>query len=695
MNSNLDKINYPESRRMDLVENIHGVTVSDPYRWLEDANSAETKAWIEAQNKVTFDFLGKITEREIIRKRLTQLWNYERYSIPFSQGKRYFWTKNDGLLAQSILYVADSLRAAPKVLLDPNLFSKDGTVALNTFSISDDGKWLAYAISSGGSDWTEWKVRSVETGKDLADHLQWAKFSGAGWDHESKGFYYSRYDAPQPGEALQGSNTFQKVYYHKLGTNQDKDVLIYERKDQPNWGFGAGVTEDGRYLTLGIWQGSTSNNQFFYRDLHSNKTAFVELLNKLDAQYAFLGNVGTQFYFAADKDAPKRRVICIDIQNPSPENWKVIIPESTMKLESASIVGKWILCEYLQDAKSLVTVFDLSGKKIRDVELPGLGATTGFGGRMDQSETFYEYTSFNHPRTIFRYDLLSGKSTLFKKPNIPFDPNLFETKQVFFKSKDGTRVPMFVSYKKGLKLDGSNPTILYGYGGFNSSLTPWFSITVQTWMEMGGVYAAACIRGGGEYGKEWHDGGRLKNKQNTFDDFIAAGVFLVNERYTSPPKLAIAGGSNGGLLVGACVNQRPDLFGAALPGVGVMDMMRFHKFTIGWAWVSDYGNPDSDEFAPIIFKYSPYHNIRPGTKYPSVLVTTGDHDDRVVPLHSFKYAAALQHAQAGNAPVLIRIETRAGHGAGKPTQMAIEEKADEYGFLVKALGIKIPEQFGK
>jgi prolyl oligopeptidase len=689
-----DKLTYPDSRRTDFKEVLHGVEVTDPYRWLEDPDTPEARKWIEAQNKVTFGYLNTIPERAAIRKRLTKLWNYERYGLPFKMGSKYFWTRNDGLQPQSVLYVASSLKAKPKVLLDPNKLSKDGTIALSGLSVDEKARYLAYSVSDGGSDWQEWRVRDIRTGKDLSDKVKWAKFTGASWDKEGKGFYYSRYDAPKSGKALQEQNYYQKLYYHRLGTDQSKDKLIYERKDQKTWGFDGEVTEDGRYLVIHVWEGTNPTNRVFYLDLKKRGAKVAELLPKPDASYGFIGNLGTRFYFVTDNGAPLSRVIAIDVAKPDKKNWQTILPQGKDKLDGASLVGGKLTATYLRDAHSVAYVFDTNGKNRKEIMLPGLGSAGGFGGRFDHRETFYSYTSFNYPGTVFRYDFRTGKSEVFKKPKVDFDPGNYVTKQVFYPSKDGTRIPMFVTYRKGTKLDGTAPTMLYGYGGFRSAITPWFSVSNLVWMEMGGIYAVANIRGGDEYGKAWHDAGRLHNKQNVFDDFIAAGEWLIANKYAAPDKLAISGGSNGGLLVGAVVNQRPDLFAAALPAVGVMDMLRFHKWTIGWAWVSDYGSPDKKEDFDVLLKYSPYHNLKEGVAYPAVLVTTGDHDDRVVPAHSFKYAAALQHAQAGEKPVLIRIETRAGHGAGKPTKMQIEEVVDKWGFLVKALGMELPKSFG-
>ncbi|MBN2560346.1 MAG: S9 family peptidase [Phycisphaerae bacterium] len=678
---------YPETKQVNQVDVFHGVEVADPYRWLEDDNSEETAAWVKAQNAVTFPYLESIPAREKINARLTKLWNYEKYSAPTKKGARYFFMKNDGLQNQYVLYTTDSLDGEARVLLDPNKFSEDGTVALAGGAVSKDGELLAYGVSVAGSDWQEYHVRNVETAEDLSDHLKWIKFSGASWAKSGKGFFYSRYDEPKEGQALQSQNYYHKLFYHKLGTPQEQDKLIYDRPDEKDWMFGGEVTDDGQFLIIGVGKSDTHNNAVFYKSLVVSDAPVVELLNEFDAQYEFIDNDGPVFWFKTDADAPRGRVIAIDIRKPERENWREIIAEAEETLQGVNAVNDMFVASYLKDAHTMVKMYNLLGKPVRDVDFPGVGSAGGFSGERKDKETFYVYTSFNTPPTIYRYDMVTGESTLWKRPNVDYDPDDYVSKQVFYASKDGTRVPMFITHKKGLKLDGSNPTYLYGYGGFDYSLTPYFSISNLAWMEMGGVFAMANIRGGGEYGKAWHDAGRKLNKQNVFDDFIAAAEWLIDNKYTRPAKLAIGGASNGGLLVGACMTQRPDLFGAALPAVGVMDMLRFHKFTIGHAWVSDYGTPDDPEEFEAIYAYSPLHNLKKGTRYPATMITTADHDDRVVPAHSFKFAAALQAAQAGDAPVLIRIETRAGHGAGKPTWMVIEEIADQWAFLVRTLGV--------
>ncbi|MBD2678509.1 MULTISPECIES: prolyl oligopeptidase family protein [Nostoc] len=689
MPSSEKSLTYPSSHKSDRVDNYHGTVVADPYRWLENPDSPETRVWIESQNQVTFGYLGEISAREKIKQRLTKLWDYEKYSIPFKEGEQYFYFKNDGLQNQSVLYTLKSLDAEPRVLLDPNKLSEDGTVALSGLSISEDGKLLAYGISTSGSDWQEWKVRDIETGEDLQDHLKWIKFSGASWTHDRQGFFYSRYDEPNEQSRLEDVNFYQKLYYHQLGKPQSEDVLIYHRPDQKEWGFSGGVTEDGRYLIISVWLGTDSKNLVFYKDLANPNAEVVELINEFEANYSFIDNDGSVFYFRTDLNAPRGRLIAIDTNNPAPENWQEIIPQSAETLESIGILNNQLVADYLKDAHTQIKIFDLKGEFIREVELPGLGSADGFGGKRYDTETFYNFTSFTIPETIYRYDMVTGKSEVFRAPKVDFNPDDYETKQVFYHSKDGTRVPMFITHKKGIKLDGNNPTYLYAYGGFNISMTPGFSVSLLVWMEMGGVYAMPNLRGGGEYGEEWHQGGMKEKKQNVFDDFIGAAEWLIANKYTKTDKLAIAGGSNGGLLVGACMTQRPDLFGAALPAVGVMDMLRFHKFTIGWAWTAEYGSPDNPEEFPALYAYSPLHNLKPDTAYPATLITTADHDDRVVPAHSFKFAAALQANHRGDAPVLIRIETKAGHGAGKPTAKIIEEAADKWAFLVRTLNVEV------
>ncbi|HJT30722.1 MAG TPA: prolyl oligopeptidase family serine peptidase [Pirellulales bacterium] len=692
-----ETFDYPQARRGDQADDYHGTQVADPYRWLEDPDSPETRAWIEAENKITFGFLEKIPERERLRQRLTELWNYEKFGVPSQRGGRYFYTRNDGLQNQSVLYWAPSLEAEPKLLLDPNALSAEGTIAVSGTAVSDDGKHLAYGLATAGSDWQEWRVRDVESGADLDDHLKWVKFSGASWSHDGQGFYYSRYDEPAEGEQLTGQNYFQKLYYHKVGTPQSDDRLVYERRDEKEWGFHGQATDDGRWLVITVTHGTERKNNLFYLDLAKPDAEVVELLTGFEARYEFIDNDGDVFWVRTDLDAPRNRIVAIDVTQPDRESWKEIVAEADDVLEAVSVVGDRFFAIYLKDASSQVRMFALPGDDGAPDDdwvglgLPGIGTAAGFTGRRGDKETFYSFTSFTTPTTIYRYDLAEERSEGFRRPKVGFEPDDYETEQVFYESKDGTRVPMFLTHRKGQKPNPQTPTYLYGYGGFDISLSPSFSVGRLVWLEMGGLYAMPSLRGGGEYGRAWHEAGMKDKKQNVFDDFIAAAEWLIDHGYTSREKLAISGRSNGGLLVGACLTQRPELYGAALPGVGVMDMLRFHKFTIGWAWALEYGSSDDAEHFKTLHAYSPLHNLKPGTHYPPTLITTADHDDRVVPAHSFKFAATLQAAQAGPAPVLIRIETSAGHGAGLPTSKAIEELADSYAFLVKVLGIETPK----
>jgi prolyl oligopeptidase len=681
-------IHYPETKRGDLVETLHGTPVADPYRWLEDdvRKSPEVRNWVDAQSKLTADYLKAIPQREAIQKKLTELWNYEKIGVPSKHGDRYYFFKNDGLQNQSVFYSQETLDGPAKVLMDPNTWSKDGTVALGSISFSDDGKLVAYAASEAGSDWTTWKVKDTATGKNLDDELKWVKFSGLAWTKDGKGFFYSRFDEPKKDAQFQSLNLNQKLMFHKLGTTQAEDVIVYQRSDQPTWSFYGNITDDGKWLVFTARTGTDARNRLYVKDLSKPLTdAPVEVVDNFDNEYTLVEGMGTVLYFKTDLKAPNGRVIAIDMANPGRDNWKEIIPETKEALRGVGFVGGHLIASYLKDAKTQVKLFDPAGKFVREVVFPGIGTATGFDGKPSETETFYSFSGYATPPTIYRYDVKTGETKLLRQAKVKFDPSLYETKQVFYPSRDGTKIPMFITAKKGIKLDGNNPTLLYGYGGFNIPMTPAFSIPIATWIDMGGVYAVANLRGGGEYGKDWHKAGTKERKQNVFDDFITAAEYLIAEKYTSTPKLAIRGGSNGGLLVGACMAQRPDLYGACLPHVGVMDMLRFHKFTAGRYWVDDYGSPDkAEEFASLV-KYSPYHNLKPGTKYPPTMVITADTDDRVVPGHSFKFAARLQYCHKGDAPVLARIETRAGHGAGKPTAKLIEEVADEYAFLWKVL----------
>jgi prolyl oligopeptidase len=688
------RLTYPPTTRGDQVDDYHGTKVADPYRWLEDdvRKSSQVRAWVEAENQVTNAYLQTIPERDRIRERLTELWNYEKYSAPSKVAGRYFYSKNDGLQNQSVLHTQDRLDGPSRVLLDPNQWSKDGTVALAGMAISDDARYLAYAVAEAGSDWQSWRVLDVASGKPLGDDLKWVKFSGAAWTRDGRGFFYGRFDEPSKEAQYQSLNLNQRLMYHRLGTPQAEDVLVYRRPDHPKWVFRSRVSEDGRYLIITISQGTDARYRITYRDLDEPYAQPVDLIDNFEHDYTFIENDGPVFYFRTDLEAPRGRVIAIDTRNPGREHWKEIIPQAADNLTSVHLVGNLFVASYLKDARTQVKLFAPDGTFVREVQFPGIGSAVGFSGRRSDTETFYTFSSYATPPNTYRYDLITGKSTLLRRAQVKFNPDDYEVKQVFCTSKDGTRVPIFLTARKGLPLGGNNPTLLYGYGGFNIPMTPGFSVSVLGWLEMGGVYAVANLRGGGEYGKEWHKAGTKLRKQNVFDDFIAAAEWLIANKYTRPERLAIRGGSNGGLLVGAVMTQRPDLFGACLPAVGVMDMLRFHRFTAGRFWVDDYGSADDPEEFKALYAYSPYHNIKKGTRYPATLVTTADTDDRVVPGHSFKFLAALQYAQAGPAPVLGRIETRAGHGAGKPTAKVIAEVADEWAFLVKNLHMKSPTQ---
>jgi prolyl oligopeptidase len=679
---------YPKAKMGAQVDDYHGTKFADPYRWMEDVDASDTRAWIEAEDKLTFAKLAQIPGRDRIREKLSAVWNYEKFSPPEKYGEHYFYTRNDGLQNQSVLYVTESLDVAPRVLLDPNKLSSDGTIALKSYAISDDGKYLAYGLSSGGSDWEEWRVLDVDAAKNTDDVLKWVKFSGASWRRDGTGFFYSRYDEPK-SDALKAANKFQKLYFHRLGTKQSDDLLIYERKDQPEWMFGGSVTDDGRYLVVSVSRSTEPKNLVLYRDLaKKNAESTVEtLIGEWDASYQFLGNTKDKFYFLTDNDAPRYRIIEVDLKHPDKPHWKELVKQTDDTLQNVSVVNHLFVAEYMKDAHSAVKLFDEKGKSAGAIELPGLGTAGGFSGRTRDKETFYTFSSFTTPPSIYRFDLVMKQNTLFKAPKVTFDAAPYETKQVFYTSKDGTKVPMFITAKKGIAMDGSNPTILYGYGGFNIPILPTFSPSVAAWLELGGVYAVATLRGGGEYGREWHEAGIKTHKQNVFDDFISAAEYLIAQKYTSPKRLAIRGASNGGLLVAAAELQRPDLFAAAIPQVGVLDMLRFRDFTIGRAWESDYGSVENaDEFAALR-AYSPLHNVKSGVDYPATLIITGDHDDRVFPAHSFKFAATLQAADPHGKPILIRIETRAGHGQGKPTSMQIDEVTDVYAFILNAFGM--------
>ena len=672
------------------MDDYHGIQVADPYRWLEDSDTPESRTWIEAQNHLTFGFLEGIPSREHLLNRLTELWDYPKEGTPVRRSGRYFQFRNSGLQNQNVLYVMDSIDGEPRVLLDPTALSVDGTVALTQWAVSPDGALLAYATSESGSDWLTWRVRTIESGEDLPDVLQWSKFSKASWLKDGSGFYYSRYKQPEEGAETTELNQYQKLYFHRIGDAQENDELVYERRDKKEWGFAAEVSDDGNYLVIHVSQGTDTRNRVFYRDLDSDAD-FVELIQELEAEYIFLGNDGPVFYFRSNSNAPLGCVLAIDTENPIDR--KTLIPEQRDALQHMIMVNDEFVGLYLHDAAHQISRYDLDGKSLGAIDLPAIGSIPStpndfeLTGRRDHDELFFSFWSFLQPSTAYRFDFQTGEANPISLPAIDFDVSDLVTRQVFVRSKDGTQLPLFLTHRSDLQTDGTNPTLLYGYGGFRISLTPRFSVSNLVWLERGGVLAWAVLRGGGEYGEQWHQAGMLEKKQNVFDDFIACAEHLVEAEITAPNKLAIMGGSNGGLLVGACVNQRPDLFGAAVPIVGVMDMLRFDKFTIGWAWVSDYGTAEDPEQFETLKAYSPLHNLQPEVQYPATLIITADHDDRVVPAHSFKYAAALQAAHAGEAPTLIRIQTKAGHGLGKPTAMLIDEAADIWAFLSATLDI--------
>jgi prolyl oligopeptidase len=675
---------YPQTRQVDQVDDYHGTRVADPYRWLETdvRESSDVADWVARQNKVTLAYLRAIPEREEVRARLEQLWNYEKYTAPFKKGGRYYFYKNDGLQNQSVLYTQQRLDAPAEVLLDPNAWSQDGTVALGGTAFSDDGKYVAYAVSEAGSDWRTWRVMEIATRAVLPDELRWSKSSGAAWTKDGRGFFYGRFQPPAEGKAFQALTYNMQVFYHTVGGSQADDTLVYERPDHPEWGFQIDVTEDGRYLVLTAWIGTDERYSVFLRDLESAEAKPEHFIGDFDAEYELVGNDGPVFYLKTNESAPNGRVIAVDLGAPGKAHWREVIAERPEALRAAGYVGEKFVASYLKDARSQVIVYSKAGKVLREIELPGIGSAGGFEGKSRDLETFYDYSSYATPPSIYRYEIETGKSTLLRQAKVDMDPAAYVTEQVFYASKDGTRVPMFVTRKKDAHLDGNNRCLLFGYGGFNIPSTPGFSVSRIAWLERGGVYAVANLRGGGEYGEAWHRAGTKLKKQNVFDDFIAAAEWLVAKKYTKPELLTIQGRSNGGLLVGAAMTQRPELFGCALPAVGVMDMLRFHKFTAGRFWVDDYGSSDNPEEFKALYAYSPYQSLKPGVGYPPTLVTTADTDDRVVPGHSFKFAARLQEVQAGKNPVLIRIDTRAGHGGGKPTSKLIEEYADEIAFAL-------------
>lgn len=669
---------YPEAPRGKVSEDYHGTAVADPYRWLEDPDSKETTDWVKKQVKLTDGVLAKMPQRQVFRKRLTELWNYQRYGIPTQKEGFQLYTFNNGLQNQSVLMMQpDGMDA--EVLLDPNKWSDSGTATLAGTSVSPNGKLLAYSVGIDGSDWREIKILDIESRKLLADKVRWMKFSSVSWTKDNNGFFYSRYETPAKDELFTAKNEFHKIYYHTLGTDQSEDQLIYQRKDHKDWGFDTQTTEDGRYAVINVWKGTLVQNQVFVKDLSGEDSKVVEFRSGYDAQFSFLGNDGETFYFLTDWKAPLRRIVAIKLGKPQEADWKELVPEAKEVIQSASMVGNSFLVSYLKNASSAIRHYKKDGQLVRAIQLPGIGTASGFGGRRKDDSTYYSFSSFTNPGAIYRYDLASGESKLVRSPKVKFDPDRFETKQKFFQSKDGTKVPVFIVKRKDVKTPA--PTILYGYGGFDISITPSFSVPNLAWVEAGGIYAVATLRGGGEYGQAWHEAGMLGKKQNVFDDFIGAAEHLIETGVTSKKQISIYGRSNGGLLVGAAMTQRPDLFASAVPAVGVLDMLRFHKFTIGHAWTPEYGCAEKKSDFPFLRSYSPLHNLRPGAVYPPTLVMTADHDDRVVPAHSFKFAAELQYCQkTGAPPVMIRIETKGGHGAGKPVSMQIDEAADRMGF---------------
>jgi prolyl oligopeptidase len=681
----MTRLIYPNARTSEQIDTYHGVPVADPYRWLEDSDSTESQAWIAAQNELAASYLSAIPARPAIMERVTGLINFPKAFSTLKRGGRYFQMRNTGLQNQPVLYVMDSLNGEARVLLDPNTLSTDGTVALSGVEVSPDGRWLAYSVSASGSDWQTWHVRSVDSQEDLADVVMWSKFSPAAWKPDGSGFFYARYDEPQPGADLTAANYYHKLYFHRLNTTQAQDQLVYQRPDQREWNFAPIVSEDGCYLVIQVWVGTDPRNLLFYQDLHGGGEV-VELISQLEANYIFIGNVGPLFYLRTDLHAPRGKLITIDLGQPARAAWQTLIRESEDTLEALVWVGHELIAQYVHDAHYRLKRFSLAGDGLGEIALPTLG-TVQINPQCGD-ELFYDFSSFLYPSSVYRFNFEQNQSEVVFSPPLKFEREAYVTRQVFVSSKDGAQIPLFLTHRRELAVDGQNPTLLYGYGGFSISLTPDFSPMALTWLELGGVYAYANLRGGGEYGEDWHQAGTLRKKQNVFDDFIACAEWLIAENITSAPKLAIYGRSNGGLLVGACLTQRPDLFGATLPAVGVMDMLRYHKFTIGWAWASDYGSADDPEQFATLLAYSPLHNLRPGTAYPPTLVTTADHDDRVVPGHSFKFAAALQAAQAGEAPALIRIQTKAGHGFGKPIAIVIEETSDMLAFLVRSLGMQ-------
>lgn len=684
------QLQYPTTRKGETVENYHGTKVADPYRWLEDDNSEETKNWVKAQNKVTFDYLATIPQREKIRKRLEQLWNYPRYSSPSRKNEYYYFYKNDGLQNQAVLYRQKGFRGKPEEFLNPNTLNKEGIAAVGSTNFSKSGKYFSYTVAVAGSDWQEGYVMETATKKLLKDKIQWTKFGSFSWKGD-EGFYYSGYDAPDEKTKLSQQNQFNKVYYHKLGTDQKDDILIYEDKEHPLRYNSAGLTEDNRFLILFVSEGTSGAELWYWDTKHPSQTKFKLLIPGFSTEPDLIDNDKDMLLVRTNDGAPNYKVVLIDPENLAKEKWKTIIPEREEALQSVGTAGGYLFASYLKDASTKVYQYTYDGKLVREIKLPGIGTASGFGGEKGDKELFYTFSSFSTPPSIYRFNIANGTSALFRKTEVKLKTDEFVTEQLFFTSKDGTKVPMFLTYKKGMVRNSQNPVLIYGYGGFNIPVTPGFGISNAFFIEQGGIYVSVTLRGGSEYGEKWHKAGMLENKQNVFDDFIGAAEFLVKENYTNSQKIAIRGGSNGGLLVGAAMTQRPDLFKVALPAVGVMDMLRFHKFTVGWGWAVEYGNADSASQFPYLFKYSPYHNLKPGISYPATMVTTADHDDRVVPAHSFKFAARLQEYHSGANPVLIRIDVNAGHGAGKPTSKLIDEATDIWSFVMHNLGMPFRE----
>jgi prolyl oligopeptidase len=679
---------YPAAARSDHVDQYHGIAVADPYRWMEDIDSAQTQAWVQAQGKISRDYLAALPHRDEIARRLKEVWNFERWNAPERYGANWFYTHNDGLQNQSVLFVTSDPADKGRVLLDPNALSADGAISLREMAVSSDGRLLAYALSEGGSDWQIWHVRDVATGKDLPDILRWSKAGGGSWLKDGSGFFYNVYAAPRAGEVLKAANQYQKLYLHKIGTAQTQDVLIYTRRDDPDWFVKGTVSDDGRYLFIEAQHGDEVQNTLLVQDLSAGSAPITAVIGKPTAVYHCIGNIGSTLFVLTDDGAPRYRLIAIDLAHIDRGHWRTVVPEGRNKLDAVTLVGGQFIAQYLQDAYSAVQRYSAQGKLLGSVNFPGLGTARGFAGHSQDEDTYYSYSSFTTPTTINRLDLKSGASSVWHAPKLAgFQSSDFETVQVFYSSADGTRVPMFITARRGIHRDGSAPTILYGYGGFNISIEPAFSPAIATWIERGGVYAVANLRGGGEYGRAWHEAGMKTQKQHVFDDCIAAAEYLIAQKWTSPQRLALRGASNGGLLVAAVEEQRPDLFAAAIPQVGVLDMLRFRDFTVGKGWESDYGSVDDVQEFKALLAYSPYQNVKANVDYPATLIITGDHDDRVFPAHSFKFAAAMQYAHPAGKPILIRIETRAGHGQGKPTTTQIDEAADVYAFILNAMQV--------